>query len=85
MATKKKGAAKTVTKKAGDKLTPATETAASGALVEKEIAEESVADHPAVDANPRSGVPAESNAIDFNDPGKSSADAVADNLAATRD
>lgn len=85
MATKKKGAAKTVAEKAGDKLTPATETAASGALVEKEIAKESVADHPAVDANPRSGVPAQSNAIDFNDPGKSPADAVADNLAATRD
>ena len=81
-AKKKSGAATTVAKKAGDKLSPATETAASGALVEPEIAKESVPDHPAVDANPRKGVPAESNQIDFNDPTKDQAEAVQENLAA---
>ena len=86
-AKKTRGSAKPATrkaapKKAGDELTPATKTAASGALVEKEIAESSVIEHPAVDANPREGVPAASNQIDFNNPRKSQEDAVKENLAA---
>ena len=84
MAKKNSGAAKTVAKKAGDKLSPGTKTAASGAIIEKEIAEDSVPDHPAVDRNPRKGVPAESNQIDFNDPGKSPEKAVAENLKAQK-
>lgn len=79
---KKSGAATTVAKTSGDSLTPATETAASGAIVEPGIAKGSVIDHPAVDANPRAGVPAESNQIDFNDPTKDQAEAVAENLKA---
>lgn len=83
MAAKKKtGAAKTVTKTAGDKLTPATKTAASGATIEPEIADKSVPDHPAIDTNPRKDTPADSNRIDFNDPAKGSAEAVEENLAA---
>lgn len=84
MPKKNSGAAKTVTKKAGDKLTPSTKTAASGAIVEKEIAEGSAPDHPAVDNNPRAGVPAESNQIDFNNPRKTQEEAVKDNLAAQK-
>lgn len=80
----KKGATKTVAKKAGNKLTAATKTAASGALIEKDVAEASVIDHPAVDANPREGVPAESNAIDFNNPRKTQEEAVEENLAAQK-
>lgn len=83
-AAKKSGAAKTVSKKAGDKLTPATTTAASGAIVEREIAEGSVPDHPAVDNNPREGVPAESNQIDFNNPRKTQEQAVKENLDAQK-
>ena len=64
-----------------DNLTPATEMAASGAMIEPEIVERIDFDHPAVDNNPRAGQPAVANRIDFNDPGKSDADAVAENLA----
>ena len=81
-AKKKSGAAKTVAKEAGDKLSPAKRTEASGAIIEKEIAEGSVTDHPAVDTNPRKGTPAEANRIDLNDPKKSSSEAVAENLSA---
>lgn len=83
---KSSGAAKTVAKKAGDKLTPATKTAASGAIVEPEIAAASVIDHPSVDANPRAGAPAESNQIDFNTPSalKSEEEQVAENLGAAK-
>ena len=52
--------------KAGDDLTSANTAEASGAIVEPEIAK--VPDHPSVDNNPRAGVPAESNLIDFNEP-----------------
>lgn len=82
MPKKNSGAAKTVAKKAGEKLTPATETAASGAVVEPEIAKQSLPDHPAVDRNPREGVPPESNQIDFNDPTKPPHEAVMENLEA---
>jgi hypothetical protein len=56
----------TVAAKAGDDLTEAKVADASGAIVEPEIAK--LPDHPAVDSNPRAGVPAESNQIDFNVP-----------------
>jgi hypothetical protein len=56
----------TVAAKAGDDLTEAKTAAASGAIVEPEIAK--LPDHPSVDSNPRAGVPAESNQIDFNQP-----------------
>ncbi len=52
-ASKKSGAATTVAATPGDSLKPATETAASGALIEPDLAAASVPDHPAVDANPR--------------------------------
>lgn len=81
-ASKKSGAATTVASKPGESLKPATDTAASGALIEPDLATASVPDHPAVDANPRSGVPAESNQIDFNDPTLSDEEAVKKNLEA---
>lgn len=79
-AKKKSGAAKTVARKAGSTLSPATETAASGAMIEKDLAKASVTEHPALDTNPRKGVPAESNQIDLNDPTMDQAEAVAENL-----
>jgi hypothetical protein len=41
-----------------------------------------VENHPAVDADPRGGVPEHATRIDFNDPTQSAADAVAEQLAA---
>lgn len=84
MATKRSGAASTVAKTAGDQLQPATETAASGAVIEPDLARESLPDHPSVDSNPRAGVPPESNQIDFNTPSglKPEAEQVAENLTA---
>lgn len=77
-------AATTVAKKAGDDLSPATEAAASGAIIEPGIADASVIDHPAADANPREGTPPESNQIDFNMPSaiKPQEEQVAEKLAA---
>lgn len=83
-AAKKSGAATTVAKKAGASLKPATKTEASGALIEPDLAAQSVPNHPAVDANPREGVPAESNQIDFNDPTLSDEEAVKKNLQAQK-
>jgi len=51
-----------------DKLSPATAVEPSGALQEPEISERIDTSHPAVDDQPRKGLPAESNQIDFNDP-----------------
>lgn len=84
MAAKKRVAAKTVASKAGDQLSPATVAAASGALVEPDLAKASVIDHPSVDTNPRAGVPAGSNQIDFNIPSAlmPEAEQVAKNLKA---
>lgn len=73
-------ASTTTAAKAGDKLGKATKTEASGAIIEPGIASASVIDHPAVDTNPRAGVPAESNQIDFNDPTLTQEEAVAANL-----
>lgn len=83
-AAKKSGAATTVAAKPGDSLAPATETAASGAVIEPDLALASLPDHPSVDRNPREGVPAESNQIDFNTPSalKPEAEQVAENLDA---
>ena len=53
---------------------------ASGAFVEPTIKDRIDVDHPAVDNNPRAGQPAVANRIDFNDPTKTSAEAVQDNL-----
>lgn len=49
-------------------LTPATEVAASGALIEPEIAQGVDTSHAAVDANPRETSTADMNRIDFNTP-----------------
>lgn len=62
------------------KLAPATEAAASGALVEPKIIADIDTAHPAVDDNPRANTTADQNRIDFNDPTKEEAEAVADNL-----
>jgi hypothetical protein len=51
-----------------DKLQPATEVAASGALIEPTIVERIDTDHPAVDNEPRKGASVASNQIDFNTP-----------------
>ena len=71
------------TENAGDKpanIAPATEFNPSGAP------DQSVPDidltHPAVDADPRKGTTVNQNRIDFNDPNKSGAEAVADMLNA---
>lgn len=83
-AAKTSGVATTVADKAGDKLTPATEAVASGAVIEPDLAAASLPDHPSVDSNPRAGVPVESNQIDFNTPSslEPEAEQVAKNLGA---
>ena len=72
----------TVSAKAGNDLSKAKESEASGAIAEPEITK--VPDHPSVDNNPRAGVPAESNQIDFNTPSaiKPAREQVEDNLKA---
>ena len=61
---------------------PATDVAASGAVIEEAVVAAIPLEHPAVDANPRAGTTADQNRIDFNDPSKSGTEAVADALAA---
>jgi len=84
MAITKQGAtARTVDKNATpEKLAPATEVEASGAIIEPAIAQGVDMNHPAVDANPRENSTPEMNQIDFNDPTKTPEQAVADNLGA---
>lgn len=65
-----------------DKLTPATDVAASGAMIEPEIVSRIDTSHPAVDNEPRKNQPVIANRIDFNDPTVSEAEAVAENLKA---
>jgi len=65
-----------------DDLKPATDVAASGALIEPTIVERIDVDHPAVDNTPRKGQPVVSNLIDFNDPTKTDEETVANNLKA---
>lgn len=60
-----------------DDLTPATDVAASGAMIEPTIVERIDTSHPAVDNEPRKGQPVIANQIDFNDPTVSDSDAVA--------
>lgn len=67
----------------GDKpanIAPATAIDPSGAPVQ--IVPDVDMSHPAVDADPRKGTTAGQNRIDFNDPNKSGADAVAEMLNA---
>lgn len=80
MATRKTGAAapRTASSRKAAKIAPATKQEASGAIIEPDAAK--LADHPAVDANPRAGTSVDQNRIDFNDPTKDQAEAVADNL-----
>lgn len=61
-------------------ITPATEIDPSGAPVQ--IVPDVDMTHPAVDANPRKATTVDQNRIDFNDPNKSGAEAVADMLNA---
>lgn len=51
-----------------DKLTPATEFAASGAVIEPTIVDRVDMSHPSVDDNPRENATKDMNAIDFNEP-----------------
>lgn len=64
-----------------DTLTPATDVAASGAMIEPTIVERIDTSHPAVDNEPRKGASVASNQIDFNDPTLTQAEAVEANLA----
>jgi hypothetical protein len=65
-------------------LTPASDVAASGALIEPEIVSGIDTDHPAVDNTPRKGQTVLANQIDFNDPTLSPDAAVAANLQAPK-
>lgn len=51
-----------------DKLTPATDVAASGAMIEPTIVERIDTSHVSVDNEPRKGATVASNQIDFNTP-----------------
>ena len=51
-----------------DDLAPATEFAASGAVIEPAIVDRVDMSHPSVDDNPRAASTPEMNAIDFNEP-----------------
>jgi hypothetical protein len=53
---------------------------ASGAVMEPKATADVPMDHPAVESNPRAGLPAESSRIDFNDPTLPGHEAVARNL-----
>lgn len=65
-----------------DTLTAATDVAASGALIEPTIVDRIDTKHPAVDDEPRKGMPVIANRIDFNDPTITGAEAVERNLKA---
>ena len=71
-------------KKSGKATAPAVASKmdASGAIIEEKAVKDALQDHPAVDLNPREGTSAEQNRIDFNDPTKTPAEAVADALKA---
>lgn len=51
-----------------DTLAPATDVAASGAMIEPTIVDRIDTKHPAVDNEPRKGASVASNQIDFNTP-----------------
>lgn len=63
-----------------DELEPATDVAASGALIEPTIVDRIDTSHPAVDNEPRKGASVESNQIDFNDPTLTLSEQVEQNL-----
>jgi hypothetical protein len=67
-----------------NQLAPATaaDIQASGAISEPGATAGIPVEHPAIDNNPRAGVPDASNRIDLNDPGKSGPEAVMDSLKA---
>ena len=81
-ATKSTGGAVRVGDQPEDNLAPATTFEASGATIEPAIVERVDMTHPAVDDHPRAGQPETANRIDFNDPNKPGAEAVAENLKA---
>ena len=60
-------------------IAPATDVDTAGAP--QQIVPDVDLTHPAVDNDPRAGTTVEQNKIDFNDPTKSGADAVAEALA----
>tara|TARA_R110002072_G_scaffold38314_4_gene110907 strand:+ start:14981 stop:15199 length:219 start_codon:yes stop_codon:yes gene_type:complete len=68
------------TKKTTKAVEPATEIDTSGAP--QQIVPDVDLDHPAVDNDPRAGTTADQNRIDFNDPSKDGAQAVAESLKA---
>jgi hypothetical protein len=61
-------------------IRPATEFAASGAIIEPSVVSDVDMKHPAVDANPRKDTTKQANKIDFNDPTISGREAVEENL-----
>jgi hypothetical protein len=67
-------------KKPNNGIAPATDIDTAGAP--QQIVPDVDMNHPAVDANPRSGTTAEQNRIDFNDPSLTGAEAVERNLKA---
>lgn len=52
----------------GDPAEATTTTATSGATVEPAVVDALPMDHPAIDSEPRKGLPPESSRIDMNDP-----------------
>lgn len=73
--------ARTASETAGKALTKGSASLeASGAIIEDSAKDAVDMTHPAVDANPRAGVPEHSNQIDFNDPTISQREAVKRNL-----
>ena len=65
-------------------MAPATEVAASGAIMEPEAAEAVDFSHPAVDNNPRAGTTVRQNVAEFNDPTLSASEATQANLDALK-
>jgi hypothetical protein len=83
MTVTKGGAGKAAPIKDGaEKLAPATNFAASGAVIEPAIVDRVDMNHPSVDSNPRSNSTPDMNRIDFNEPSALTPqeEAVADNL-----
>ena len=80
MATTKANENASAAKTEQSNIAPATEIDPSGAPVQ--IVPDVDMSHPAVDADPRKGTTVAQNRIDFNDPNKSGAEAVADMLNA---
>jgi hypothetical protein len=69
-------------KKPDNGIAPATDIDTAGAP--QQIVPDVDMNHPAVDADPRSGTSAAQNRIDFNDPTLSGAEAVEQNLNAQK-